>query len=101
MLPTELFIADQIDEMEHRASMERQGDNISISFSSVAPDSIRIKSEQVESTTSDITPPTSNEKPFFGPRLDVKATNFDFQCARAQSISQCVDGGQLNVPPQQ
>ena len=29
----------------------------------------------------------------------VKDTNPD--CARAQLISQCVDAGQLNVPPQQ
>ena len=70
---------DQIDEIEHRASMERQGDNINISFSPVAPNSIRVKTEQVESTTSEITPPTSNEKLSFGPRPDVKATNFDFQ----------------------
>ena len=59
--------------------MERQGDNIHISFSPVVPDSIRVRSEQVESTTSDIIPLTSNEKPYFGPRPDVKAVNFDFQ----------------------
>ena len=59
--------------------MERQGETINISFSPVAANSIRVKSEQVESTTLDITPPTSNEKPSFGPRPDVKATNFDFQ----------------------
>ena len=74
-----LFNADQIDEIEHRTSMERQGDNIHRSFSPVAPDSIRVRSEQVESTTSDSTAPTSYEKPSFGPRPDVKATNFDFQ----------------------
>ena len=59
--------------------MERQGDNINISFSAEAPNSIRVKSKQVESTTPDIIPPTSDEKPSFGPRPDVKATNFDFQ----------------------
>ena len=59
--------------------MQRQGDNINISFSPVAPNSIRVKSEQVESLTSDITPPTSNEKPSFGPRPDVKSMDFDFQ----------------------
>ena len=79
LLATELFNTDQIDEIEHRASMGRQGDNINISFSPVAPDSIRVKSEQVEPTTSDITPPTSNEKPSFGPRPNVRATDFDFQ----------------------
>ena len=79
LLATELFNADQIDEIEHRASMDRQGDNINISFSPVAPNSIRVKLEQVEATTSDITPPTSDEKPSFGPRPDVTAVNFDFQ----------------------
>ena len=59
--------------------MERQGDNIQISFSSVAPDFIQVRSEQVESVTPDITPPTSNEKPSFGPRPDVESTNFDFK----------------------
>ena len=78
-LAMELFNMDQIDEIEHRASMERQGDNITISFSPVAPNSIRVKSEQVESTTPDIAPPTFDEKPSFGPRPDVKAMNFDFQ----------------------
>ena len=79
LLVVELFCMDQIDEIEYRASMEKQGDNSHISFSSIAPDSIRVRSEQVESTTPDITPPTSDEKPPFGPRPNVKATNFDFQ----------------------
>ena len=73
------FNVDQIDEIEHRAGMERKGDNINISFSPVAPNSIWVKSEQVDSTKSDITPPTSNEKPSFGPRPDMKAADFDFQ----------------------
>ena len=67
---------NQIDEIEHRASMERQGDNINIFFSLVVPNSIRVKSEWVESTTCDSTPPTSNEKPSFGPRPDEKAGKF-------------------------
>ena len=79
LLAMELFSMDQIDEIEHRACMERQGDNIHISFSPVAPDSIKVRSGQVESTTPNITPPTSDEKPSFGPRPDVKATNFDSQ----------------------
>ena len=74
-----IFSADQLEKTEHRASMERQGDNIHISFSPVAPDSIRVRAEQVELTTPASTPPTSDEKPSFGPRPDVKATNFDFQ----------------------
>ena len=42
----------------------------------MAPNSIRVRLEQVESVTPDITPPTSNEKPSFGPRSDVKSTHF-------------------------
>ena len=79
LLAAELFSADQVEEIEHRANMERQGDNIQISFSPTAPDSIRVRSEQVESSTLDIDLPTSNEKPSFGPRPDVKSGNFDFK----------------------
>ena len=40
-LATELFIMDQIDKMEYRASKERKGDNnINISFSPVTPNTI-------------------------------------------------------------
>ena len=59
--------------------MERQGDNIQISFSPVAPNSIRVRSEQVETVTSNIDPPTSSEKPSLGPRPDVESENFDFK----------------------
>ena len=45
----------------------------------MAPNSIRVKSEQVESVTSDIDPSTSNEKPSFSPRPDVKSKKFDFK----------------------
>ena len=79
LLAAELFSMDQIEKIEHSASMERQGDNIHISFSPVTPNSIRVRLEQVESTTPDINPPTSEEKPSFGPRPDVKAANFDFK----------------------
>ena len=79
LLAAELFSTDQVEGIEHRADMERQGDNIQISFSPVAPDSIRVRSEQVETVTPDIDPPTSNEKPSFGPRPDVKSENFDFK----------------------
>ena len=50
LLAAEFFIIDQIDKMEHRASMERKGDNINISFSPVTPDTIRVQLEQVEVT---------------------------------------------------
>ena len=79
MLAAELFGTDQVEEIEHRADMERQGDNIQISFSPVAPDSIRVRSEQVKTVTPDIEPPTSSEKPSFGPRPDVESEDFDFK----------------------
>ena len=79
LLAAELFGTDQVEEIEHRANMERKGDNIQISFSPVAPDSIRVRSEQVETATPDIEPPASNEKPSFGPRPDMESENFDFK----------------------
>ena len=79
MLATELFGTNQAKEIEHRANMEREGNNIQISFSPVAPNSIRVRSEQVEMVTSNIDPPTSSEKPSFGPRPDVESGNFDFK----------------------
>ena len=63
LLAAELFGTDQVEEIEHRADMERQGDNIHISFSPVAPDSIRVRSEQVKTVTPNIDPPASSEKP--------------------------------------
>ena len=59
--------------------MEKEGDNIQISFSPVAPDSIRVRSEQVETVTPTTDPPASNEKPSFGPRPDVESENFDLK----------------------
>ena len=79
LLATELFAADQIGKIEHRASMERKGNNINISFSPVTPDMIRIQSEQVEVTSSSITPFTSSNKQSFGPRPNTNAMNFDFE----------------------
>ena len=79
MLATELFGTNQVKEIEHRADMERQGDNIQICFSPVAPNSIRVRSEQVETVTPESDPPASSEKPSFGPRPDVESENFDFK----------------------
>ena len=79
LFTAELFIADQIDQIEHRASMERKRDNINISFSHVAPNSIQVKSEQVESITSDITPPTSERNHLLALDQNVKSADFDFQ----------------------
>ena len=43
LLATELFTADQSDKIGHRASMERKGDNINISFLPVTPNTIRVQ----------------------------------------------------------
>ena len=47
--------------------MERKGHDVDISFLPVVPDTIRVQSEQVEATSTDISPPNSIEKPTFGP----------------------------------
>ena len=78
LLAAELFIMDQIDKMEHRANMERKGDNINILFSPVTPNTIRVQSVQVEVTQSNITPPTSSDKPSFSPRPNTNTVDFDF-----------------------
>ena len=45
----------------------------------MAPNSIRVRSEQVETVTPNTDPPTSNEEPSFGPRPDVESADFDFK----------------------
>ena len=79
LLTAELFGTDQVEEIEHRADMERQGDSIQISFSPVATNYIRVRSEQIKTVTPNIDPPTSNEKPSFGPRPDVESKHYDFK----------------------
>ena len=59
--------------------MERKGDNTDISFIPVAPNTIRVQLEQVEVTSSDITPPTSSDKPAFVPRPNTKSADFNFE----------------------
>ena len=73
------YLPQIIDKIEHRASMERKGDNINISFLPVTPNIIRVQLEQVEVTSSDITPSTSSDKPAFGPRPNTNAADFDFE----------------------
>ena len=69
LLATELFDVE-CHQVEHRASMEWMGDDINISFQPVAPSVIRAQLEQVEEASSNIPPPSSSEKPTFGPRPD-------------------------------
>ena len=79
LLATELFIMDQIDQIEDRANMERKVDSINISFSPITPNTISIQSKQVEVTPSGITLTISSNKPSFGPRPKTNTTDFNFQ----------------------
>ena len=59
--------------------MEMKGDDIDISFLPVVPDTIRVQLEQVEVTSTGISPPSSSERPVFGPRPDTQTADFDFE----------------------
>ena len=65
--------------VKHRADMEIKGDDVNISFLPVVPNTIRVQLEQVEATSTDISPPNSSERPIFGPRPELQATDFDFE----------------------
>ena len=78
LLATELYTAEY-HPVEHWADMEVKGDVVNVSFLPVVPDTIRIQVEQVESTSTDILTPNSNEKPVFGPRPDTQSAEFDFE----------------------
>ena len=43
------------------------------------PGTIRVQVEQVEVTSTYISPPNSSERPVFGPRQDTQAADFDFE----------------------
>ena len=64
-------------QVEHRAVMEKWGDNINISFQPVSPNIIRIHSEQVK-VRSENTPHSDKEKPNFGPMPYTNSAQFDF-----------------------
>ena len=65
--------------VEHRADMEIKEDDVKISFLPVVPNTIRVQSEQVETSPTDIFPHDPHERPVFGPRPDTQATDFDFE----------------------
>ena len=56
-----------------------KGDDIYISFLPVVPNTIRVQSEQVEVTSTDMSPPNSIERPVFGPRPDTQAADFEVE----------------------
>ena len=59
--------------------MEMKEDDIDISFLPIVPDTIRVQFEQVEVTSTGISPPDSSERPVCGPRPDTQAAYFDFK----------------------
>ena len=76
MLSTELHTVEY-HQLEHRVNIDLKEDDIDILFLPVVPDTIRVQSEQVEATSTGISPPNSSEKSIFGPRPDTKATDFN------------------------
>ena len=59
--------------------MKRKGDNIDISFLPAAPNTIRVQSEHVEATSSDIFPPNYVHKPTLGPRANTQGADINFE----------------------
>ena len=78
LLATELCTAEY-HPVEHRTDMEIKGDDVNISFLPVVPNTIKVQSEQVETTSTDISPLDSCERPVFGPKPDTQAADFDFE----------------------
>ena len=79
LLVTELFTMDQIHQIDHRANMDRKGDNIKKSFLLVAFNIIRVQLQHVQATSFDMTSFTSSDKPAFGPRPNSKPMHLNFE----------------------
>ena len=75
LLDTELYTVEY-HQVQHRADMELKGDDVVISFLPVVHNTIRVQSEQVKATSTDISL-DSIEKPVFGPRPNTKAADFN------------------------
>ena len=78
LLAAELYTAEY-HPMENGANMELRGEDVDMSFLPVVPNTIRVQSEQVKATSTDISPPNSIEKPVFGPRHYTYAADFNFE----------------------
>ena len=77
LLATKLFDAG-CNEIEYRANMNQDGNNISVGFQPVPPQLINTNSCQVEAGP--IQPDSLEmERPEFGPRLDTNSTEFNFE----------------------
>ena len=77
LLAAKLYDAE-CDQTEYRATMDWEGENITIRFQLVIPQLIDINSCQVEAGSIQPTSP-KGEKPEFGPRLDTGSTDFNFK----------------------
>ena len=77
LLAAELFNAE-CNEIEYRANLNQDGDNISVGFQPVPPQPINTNSCQVEAEANQLDSPEI-EKPEFGPRLDTNSAEFNFE----------------------
>ena len=77
LLAAKLFDVE-CDEIEYRAAMDQEGDNISTGFQPISPQLIDANSCQVEARPIQ---PTSSKtgKPEFGSRPDTSSAEFDFK----------------------
>ena len=77
LLAAKLFDME-CNEIEYRANMNQDGDNILVGFKPVPPQLINTNSCQVE--TGPIQPDSpKSERPEFGPRPDTNSTEFNFE----------------------
>ena len=96
LLSTKLYTVEY-HQVQYRANMEIKGDDVNISFLPVVPNTIRVQSEQVEVTSTDISPPNSSKRPVFGPRPDTQVADFDFE-AEIQCLPFKLNmGGDANI----
>ena len=77
LLAVKLFNAE-CDEIEYRANMNQDGNNISVGFQPVPPQLINTNSCQVEAGPVQLDSPET-ERPVFGPRPDTSSTDFNFE----------------------
>ena len=71
------FYTVEYHPVEQRANMELKGDDVNISFLPIVPNTIWVQSEQVEATSTDISPPDSIEETVFGPLPNTNAPDFN------------------------
>ena len=77
LLAAELFNVE-CNEIDYRATLNREGDNISVGFQPVPPQLIDTNSCQVEAGPIQTNSPKI-ERPEFGPKLDTNSKEFNFK----------------------